>query len=72
MRIKDLLDRWSFLLRIDVPNLKLACKSANEQMISVHLVEERRALLIFNGVADGARARLDVDVADQNLLAVEA
>jgi len=70
--VKHLLDRRRLLLWIDVPDLKLTSKSANEEMILVDLVQESRVLFVIDRSDDFFGACLDVDVADQHLLVVEA
>ena len=70
--VEDLLDGGRLVVRVDVPNLELAVERADEQVILVDLVEEGRVLVVVDLVLDGAGARLDVDVADEHLLVVEA
>ena len=72
MRIKDLLDGWGVVVWIDVPNLELAVQSTNKEMIFIDLVEEGWVLVVVNLVLDALHTRLDIDVADENLLVVEA
>ena len=72
MRIKDLLDGWGVVVWIDVPNLELAVQSTNKEMIFIDLVEEGWVLVVVNLVLDALHTRLDIDVADEHLLVVEA
>ena len=72
MCVKYLLNRWRLIVRVDVPNLKLSVKCADEEMIFVDLVQEGRVLVIVNLVLYGPVPRLDIDVTDQYLLVVEA
>lgn len=72
MRIKDLLDGWGVIVWIDVPNLELAVQSTNKEMIFIDLVEEGWVLMVVNLVLDALHTSLDIDVADEHLLVVEA
>ena len=72
MSIKDLLDGWGVVVWIDVPNLELAVQSTNKEMIFIDLVEEGWVLVVVNLVLDALHTRLDIDVADEHLLVVEA
>ena len=72
MRIKDLLDGWGVVVWIDVPNLELAVQSTNKEMIFIDLVEEGWVLVVVNLVLDALHTSLDIDVADEHLLVVEA
>ena len=72
MRVKDLLNRWGLIVWIDVPDLKLSVECADQEVIFIDLVEEGWVLVIFNLVLYGPVARFDIDVTDQNLLAIEA
>ena len=64
MCVKHLLNRWRLLLWINVPNLKLASKSAYQQVVLVDLVQESRVLLVFNRADNFFCPCLDVNVAD--------
>lgn len=70
--IEDLLDRWGFIVWINVPNFEFTIESADQKVVLVDLVEERRVLVVVNLVLDGLRSCFDIDVADQNLLVFEA
>ena len=72
MRIKDLLDGWGVVVWIDVPNLELAVQSTNKEMIFIDLVEEGWVLVVVNLVLNALHTSLDIDVADEHLLVVEA
>ena len=72
MSIQDLLDRRLLIVRINVPDLKLAALGTNEQVILIDLIQEGRALLVLNLVADALATSLDVDDGEKDLLAVEA
>ena len=72
MRIKDLLDGWGVVVWIDVPNLELAVQSTNKEMIFIDLVEEGWVLVVVNLVLDALHTSLDIDVADEHWLVVEA
>ena len=72
MGIKDLLDLWLVLEGINVPDLEFASKSADKQVVFVNLIEVSGVLLVVNLHADALFSGLDVYVADQNLLVVEA
>ena len=72
MSIQDLLDRRLLIVRINVPDLKLAALGTNEQVILINLIQEGRALLVLNLVADALATSLDVDDGEKDLFAVEA
>lgn len=72
MRIEDLLDRRSLRVGVDVPNLELAAKGANEEVVLINLVQAGGALLVFNLELNALATGLDVDINDQNLLVFEA
>ena len=72
MRIEDLLDRGSLRVGVDVPNLELAAKGANEEVVLIDLVQAGGALLVFNLELNALATGLDVDINDQNLLVFEA
>ena len=72
MSIQDLLDRRLLIVRINVPDLELAALGTNEQVILIDLIQEGRALLVLNLVADTLATSLDVDDGEKDLLAVEA
>lgn len=72
MRVEDLLDRRLVIIRVDVPDLKLAVKCADQKVVLVDLIQVCRVLVIVNLVLDGLGPRFDIDVADENLLVFEA
>ena len=71
MSIKHLLDDRLGLIWIDVPDLELASKRANQKVILVDLVKASGALLVVNLRLDAFAACLDVDIADKYLRVVE-
>ena len=71
MSIKHLLDDRLGLIWIDVPDLELASKRANQKVIFVDLVKASGALLVVNLRLDAFAACLDVDIADKYLRVVE-
>jgi len=72
MRIKHLLHRRYVIVSIDIPNLKLAVESADKKVILVDLIEDRRVLVVVDLVFNALASSLNIDIADQNLLIVEA
>ena len=72
MGIEDLFDGGGVIVGINVPYLELAVECADKQVIFVDLVEEGRVLVVVDLVLDSPVTRLDVDVADEHLLVVEA
>jgi len=72
MCILHVLHRWRILVRVNVPNLKLAIHCANEKVVLVNLVEECWVLLVVDRVLNVLAASLDINIDDDNLLRVEA
>ena len=72
MSIENLFDRRLVLVRIDVPDLKFAVKSTYKEMLFIDLVEESGILMVIDLVANALTSCLDINIADQSLLVVEA
>ena len=71
MSIKHLLDDRLGLIWIDVPDLELASKRANQKVILVDLVKASWFLLVVNLRLDAFATSLDVDIADKYLRVLE-
>ena len=72
VRIKHLLDDRLRLVRIDVPDLKLATLRANQKVVLVDLVQVGGVLLVVDLRLDAFSTCLDVNITDQDLLTFEA
>ena len=72
MSIENLFDRRLVLVRIDGPDLKFAVKSTYKEMLFIDLVEESGILMVIDLVANALASCLDIHIADQSLLVVEA
>ena len=71
MSIKHLLDDRLGLIWIDVPDLELASKRANQKVILVDLVKASWFLLVVNLRLDAFATSLDVNIADKYLRVFE-
>ena len=67
MSIKHLLYDRLGLIWIDVPDLELASKRANQKVILVDLVKASWFLLVVNLRLDAFATSLDIDIADKYL-----
>lgn len=72
MRFEGLLEHWLLYRCIDVPDLEVSGFSADEEMIDINLVEVSWTVLVSEGLLDGLRSSLDVDVDNDDLLGLEA
>jgi len=72
MCIKDLFDRGSLDIRVNVPHFELAAESAHKQMIRIDLIQAGWALLVINLVANTLAPRLDIHIDDEDLLVFKA
>ena len=72
MRILNVLQRGLIIVRVDVPDLKLAVHRADEKMVLVNLVEESWVLLVVDRVFNVLATSLDINIDNQNLLGVKA